>query len=319
MKKIFRFFNNYSFRIFYISLFMSIIFISLSMLFFLGLFIYFLNKNLELSSFFNNPIIEIALSELFKSFKYTSSISFVILIISCFIISKKIIKPIKNLSNKIKLMVEDNELFLLEEEGYNEFIELSQIWNFLLVNTIELKSQSEDLSLKSNTDGLTKLYNHKYFIEQLQSTISNKNSIVSLIFFDLDKFKSINDTYGHLVGDKVLSTVSNIIKSTIVIEGYANESIVGRYGGEEITVMLKDVDKKTAFEIAEKIRLKIYNSRKIQEFLPDRIVTISAGIASFPNDAYNVNDLIESADKAMYHSKSNGRNQSTIYTKELSN
>lgn len=317
MKSKFKFFNNYSFRIFCILFGISLFFISIFTLCSNLLFIKFMGDTLSIYEIFSSHMGQIMLDAFLKSYLYIICLIIIPTIIVSLFFTNYLTFPLNLFCEKIKTMLNDNELFLINEEGFNEFRELAHNWNLLLNNAIEFKNTNEDLKHQSDTDGLTKLYNHNYFVEKLESSISQKSSNITLIFFDIDKFKSINDTYGHLVGDKILATVSSLIKSTLIIEGYAKSCIVGRYGGEEITVMLTNIDKDIAFDLAEKIRLRIFYSSKIKEILPDRVVSISAGIANYPSDSYSTSDLINKADSAMYHSKNNGRNQTTIYSSSV--
>ena len=132
------------------------------------------------------------------------------------------------------------------------------------------------------------------------------NHMLGLVILDLDKFKSINDSYGHLYGDYVLEEVSSIIK-----ENVRAIDVVGRYGGEEFAVLLVNTDIQQCIPLAERI------VRKISEktFLKNGIavnVTISAGMAGFPIHADQVRELISKADKAMYETKRIGGNSVTI-------
>src|SRR6056297_1281208 len=131
---------------------------------------------------------------------------------------------------------------------------------------------------------------------------------LSLIFFDLDDFKRINDMFGHLAGDMVLKDVSRIIKSEIRTEDSA-----ARYGGEEIVVVLPQTGKLDGLLIAERIRKRVaelvleYETKKIH-------TTISGGLSSFPIDAENVSDLLKFADNAMYQAKISGKNNIAVYS-----
>lgn len=158
-------------------------------------------------------------------------------------------------------------------------------------------------------DGLTGLLNHKAFLDRFEEEVSRAgrfNHMLGLVILDLDKFKSINDSYGHLYGDYVLEEVSSIIK-----ENVRAIDVVGRYGGEEFAVLLVNTDIQQCIPLAERI------VRKISEktFLKNGIavnVTISAGMSGFPIHADQVRELISKADKAMYETKRIGGNSVTI-------
>lgn len=162
------------------------------------------------------------------------------------------------------------------------------------------------------TDKLTQLYNFGFFKAQLIKEIkksSRYNQVLSLIIMDIDHFKNYNDTNGHQEGNVALITTAKIISSQ------ARESdTVARYGGEEFVVLLPQTTKDGAYNFAERVRKKVettyYAGGKNQ---PLGKVTLSAGIAEFPIDASNEEELIVSADKALYHAKQTGRNKVVMY------
>jgi diguanylate cyclase (GGDEF)-like protein len=166
------------------------------------------------------------------------------------------------------------------------------------------------LSELSMTDGLTGLYNRRYFNVQIGVEFKRATRFeqaLSLIMFDVDHFKKINDTYGHPFGDLVLKRIGEVLNLNV-----RASDIAIRYGGEEFAVLLLNAGIEQAFYMANKIRKVIaaaeftFNDRQVK-------VTISAGVASFSlgNDLSSM-DLIESADKYLYMAKSLGRNR--VYT-----
>ena len=126
------------------------------------------------------------------------------------------------------------------------------------------------------------------------------------IFFDIDKFKFVNDTYGHLYGDYVLEEVSRIISKNV-----RSIDIVGRYGGEEFSVLLVNTDINECKPLAEKIVKKIAKKTYLKDGVAVNL-TISAGMSGFPLHSDNLQNLIDKADKAMYSTKRNGGNGVTI-------
>ncbi|MCL5959534.1 MAG: diguanylate cyclase [Chloroflexi bacterium] len=170
------------------------------------------------------------------------------------------------------------------------------------------------VSERSITDGLTGLYNHQYFYERLEEELRRaaaENAPLSLIFCDIDHFKVFNDVNGHSLGDKALQAVARFIK----LNSRAID-IPARYGGEEFTVILPETSDEGAFSIAERIRSEI--SRYPFEALNGGTfpITVSIGIASFPQDAHFARDLIDKADWAMYYAKRRGRNQTRVFRVE---
>jgi diguanylate cyclase (GGDEF)-like protein len=167
-------------------------------------------------------------------------------------------------------------------------------------NTMLYKSK-EHLSL---TDGLTGLYNHRYFQEQLEVEVKRAQRYdlnLSLIMIDLDHFKEFNDTYGHLEGDNLLRKISQILKSSL-----RETDFVARYGGEEFAIILPETNKQGASIAAERIR-KTVNEQTFGE--GGVKMTISLGVASYPDDACLRADLIKRADEALYRAKREGRNR----------
>ena len=167
----------------------------------------------------------------------------------------------------------------------------------------------QELNRSASRDGLTGLLNHKTFLSRFEKEITRSSRFdhqLGLIFFDIDKFKLVNDNYGHLYGDYVLEEVSRIITKNV-----RSIDIVGRYGGEEFSVLLVNTDINACIPLAEKIVKKLAK----KTFLKDGIavnLTISAGMAGFPLHSDNVEALIAKADKAMYQTKQIGGNGVTI-------
>ncbi|MFN7973127.1 MAG: diguanylate cyclase [Acidobacteriota bacterium] len=164
----------------------------------------------------------------------------------------------------------------------------------------------------ATTDGLTGLYNHRYFQEELDRSIERherSGTKLGLALLDIDHFKKMNDTYGHPAGDQVLKTLAGVLRSTA-----RRTDVVARYGGEEFVVVLPDTDGGKAGEMATRIR----NAVRETVFRADGKtikVTISLGIACYPEDAKQKSELIDCADKALYYSKESGRDQWNAYGK----
>jgi diguanylate cyclase (GGDEF)-like protein len=130
------------------------------------------------------------------------------------------------------------------------------------------------------------------------------NRPLSLLWIDVDNFKSVNDRYGHLIGDEVLRQLGQLFRSCIRNIDYA-----GRYGGEELVILLPELDQLKAIEMGERLR-KVVEKTKMDVELADGVfVTISVGIASFPAHGVTPERLFEVADKAMYKAKRDGRNR----------
>ena len=157
------------------------------------------------------------------------------------------------------------------------------------------------------TDGLTGLFNHRHFQEKLTQEFNRLERFaepISLLIIDIDHFKKINDTYGHPVGDAVLKKVSGIIRKTI-----RNIDIPARYGGEEFAVILLGTDSNGALKMAERLRKSIADAKFSSEQNAFN-VTVSLGISTHAREMRRKEDLVEQADKALYHAKRTGRNRS---------
>ncbi|MCK4665249.1 diguanylate cyclase, partial [Candidatus Dependentiae bacterium] len=161
-----------------------------------------------------------------------------------------------------------------------------------IIKNITLFEKMEGLA---QYDGLTNLHNHRVFQEKLSERIKRvlrNDRPLSLIMLDIDHFKIFNDTYGHSTGDEVLRAVSNVLKEQI-----RDIDIAARYGGEEFVLILEELNKKQAFEVAERIRFKIANT---DFYLNNQHlkITMSLGIAEFPKDTLDKKELIQMADAA---------------------
>jgi diguanylate cyclase (GGDEF)-like protein len=157
------------------------------------------------------------------------------------------------------------------------------------------------------TDGLTGLYTHAYFREQLELHIFEAhrfNEDLGLMLIDIDFFKKFNDTYGHQIGDKVLREVARIIKDTV-----RGCDVVARYGGEEIIVILPKTDIEGVYVLAERIRVAMGEiSIRDMANRPITPVTVSVGLAEWQTNETG-SELVERADQALYEAKRTGRNR----------
>ena len=172
----------------------------------------------------------------------------------------------------------------------------------------QLNTSMAQLEQSSRTDGLTQVANRRYWEERLRTEFcrcQRSGAAMSLILFDLDKFKLLNDGYGHQAGDYVLVTTAGLIKETL-----RTADLVGRYGGEEFGVLLPDTPIQAAALVAERLRALVDEHRFIYEgqLLP---VTISLGVAELRADVPSHEKLVARADEALYFSKHAGRNRYT--------
>lgn len=153
----------------------------------------------------------------------------------------------------------------------------------------------------SNSDSLTGLWNHGYFQyllgEELKKAALNKSHF-TLLMIDMDNFKIFNDAYGHQSGDAIVREISKIFRDVS-----RKIDIIARYGGEEFAIILPDTKKEEAFILAERLRKAVENSQALKQ------LTISIGMSSYPDNGDSKEDLIATADKALYEAKSAGKNR----------
>ncbi|PLY01892.1 MAG: diguanylate cyclase response regulator [Desulfuromonas sp.] len=171
----------------------------------------------------------------------------------------------------------------------------------------QLVSANKALKELAVRDGLTGLYNHRYFQEALTVEVlrcKRHERIFSVIFIDVDNFKQYNDTNGHPEGDNALKSISDLISSRL-----RASDILARYGGEEFILLLPEANKDFAAEVGEEIR-KLIEQHPFsgEESQPKGKLTISLGVATFKEDGENGSSLLEKADERLYRAKADGRN-----------
>jgi len=172
----------------------------------------------------------------------------------------------------------------------------------------EIYKQKEQMAI---TDSLTGLYNRRFFKERMEEMVSRSGRYqkqLAVMMFDIDHFKNINDTYGHPVGDVVLKKVAQILQDSM-----RKIDLVARYGGEEFVLILDSVDEESSKRKSEEIR-ELIAGVNMESALGNFKITASVGISMYPGDASTDVELIEKADEALYASKRNGRDRSTVYS-----
>ncbi len=181
--------------------------------------------------------------------------------------------------------------------GNNIIIKFS--WQDSLESTFQ-----EQLFNSANKDGLTGLFNKKYFEEHLATEFAfarRHDTPLSLIMFDIDHFKKVNDTYGHLAGDEILRSLAHLISAMV-----RTEDLLARYGGEEFVVLLRG-DQASAYAMAERLRKAV--EKHAFSFYGESIpVTISLGVHTLSENSGSPLDLVMKADEYLYRAKNAGRN-----------
>jgi len=166
-----------------------------------------------------------------------------------------------------------------------------------------MELSKEKMSKIAKTDSLTDALNKKAMFDTMDLLITNKKTeTFSILMFDIDKFKTLNDTYGHVVGDQCLKTLSRTAKDSI-----RDHDHLCRYGGDEFVIILTDADLRTAVIVAERFRQNI-------EKTENPSFTVSIGVANFPLNGKTSKELIQHADEGLYLSKEKGRNRVSYYT-----
>lgn len=187
-------------------------------------------------------------------------------------------------------------------------VSLDRVIDYLIKAHIRL----HDLQEKVDIDGMTGLYNHRAFQSHLSKILEEsrlKNTSVSLLMMDLDFFKAYNDTLGHQCGDTLLRELGVLIHKIVRKNG-----IVARYGGEEFAVILPNTSTLRAREIAERIRIRVENTKFPGiDKLHRKRVTISIGVASLQSNQLDKNIFIAYADRALYYAKHSGRNKVCVF------
>jgi len=220
-----------------------------------------------------------------------------------------------SLSTPIALAIENALLYAQSRRAEEKLREAGDHLEEEVMNrTSELKKAKDKLEWLSVTDGLSGLHNYRYLLHSLEAELRRAvryGRTLALMLMDIDYFKNLNDTYGHLCGDYVLKTVGKLLKSNV-----RATDIVARYGGDELAVMLIETNKKSALEVAEKLKQKIGN-HPFQWQMQNLSVNLSIGLAIAPVPGIqDVSDLVQAADRALYQAKKTGRNTVVIFGQE---
>jgi diguanylate cyclase (GGDEF)-like protein len=210
----------------------------------------------------------------------------------------------------------DEEKFQGLEIGVDDYLSKPYDIKEVAVRVETLLGRVEEYTDLSRFDGLTGALTRKAFEESLNSELSKTikaNKPLSLAMADLDIFKNVNDSYGHVVGDFVLSSFVSFLLNNL-----RGEDILARYGGEEFCMVMPGVSKQTAVEILERIRKSLSETPFLYEKdgLSIRI-TSSFGVSGYPEDSTTPEELIEKSDRALYTAKRLGRNRVVSFEEEM--
>ncbi len=219
----------------------------------------------------------------------------------------KIYAYIRDLNSTNGIYLKDNKIPVEEDVELKDGVTIRigrKIYKFLVGNDLE-SNYFEEIYRLTIIDALTEIYNKRAFLEALEKEFNRSkryNRPLSIVMFDIDHFKNVNDTYGHLTGDYVLKHLSRIIKNSI-----RKEEFFARYGGEEFMIIMPESNLKSAIKLAEKIRILIQNTKFhfVGKIIP---ITISLGVAESNFDINEPFELLSIVDKKLYEAKANGRN-----------
>lgn len=220
------------------------------------------------------------------------------------------VAPIKENDQKIKgVIVTIDDITELEKKN----TELSRILERLEKSQDEISRQNSKLLELATQDPLTKLLNRRSLFEGMNILLREEeenNGVLSCIILDIDFFKLVNDTLGHLVGDRVIQGIAKLLQTMA-----GSDNIVGRYGGEEFLVVLPGLNESEAVQIAEEIRIAVFE-KLFDELSQGLKITASFGVASTQSNVWESDKLIDQADQALYVAKQSGRNQVVCYSKK---
>ena len=275
-------------------------------------------------------IIEYPEDSAFKSAIFLRNLMIMVTAFICMLVffvtyfeSKAITRPLQVLLEGVKRVAEGDYHFNVNVKTHNEIGVVAAAFNSMVErikimreDTLRKKEELEkaniELEVMAITDGLTKLYNHRYFQDCLEKAVAIaqlEGNSVTLMMLDIDHFKYYNDLFGHRTGDKLLEELSQLL-----IRELGPNDMVARYGGEEFTIILYGTDNTNSLQIAEKLRIAVqsfpFPGREQQ---PEGKITVSIGVASYPENAKTKEELVKLADEALYKAKSFSRNKVELY------
>lgn len=244
-----------------------------------------------------STVIEEPLRTLTRKMMVQSLPLLLVIILLAWIFTNRLIKPLNQLAQFSKEAILTKKTPSIQNLKFKSYLyEVRQLCQYIQKHIQLLNKQIQ-------LDGLTGLYNRGSFELQIEELVNQKIPF-SLIMFDIDFFKKVNDQHGHLVGDDVLRFLALTMQDMS-----RKEDLCYRYGGEEFTILLIDRDIKEAFALAERLRIKIAETPSPT----GQPITISLGVSTYQKENHLPEEVIKKADTALYQSKNEGRNRTTIY------
>lgn len=252
------------------------------------------------------------ISEAKRNLILVSLIFSLIGIIGAIIFSRTISNPLHKLSLAAESISQGKWEHGLDIKRTGEVGRLIDSFNAMVYN---MKNANVELERLSTTDDVTGIHNHRYFYKTLKAEFEKSkryNYSIACIMFDIDFFKSINDIYGHQIGDSVLRELGSVTASNL-----RSTDTLSRYGGDEFIILLSHTDEESALSFAEKIRASIEGYNFSHNEYPIK-TTISIGVSVFPNVNITIpDDMIKNADLSLYKAKSSGRNRISVWNSDL--
>ena len=229
---------------------------------------------------------------------YLAGLLVVVATIGCVLLNDFLLPPREQrVLDVAAILIAAASAFLLSGYARRRNVQMERAYSSHLET---LSRRLRDLAYR---DGLTGLYNHRYFQEQLSHEVGRAQRYghrLSVLMLDVDRFKEVNDTYGHLMGDTLLTYVAQLIGTKL-----RTSDIPARYGGDEFAVILPETDQEKALAVAQKLGQAVSSDRRWQAALLENLgVGISFGVASFPDDGRIADDLLVCADRRLYAAKS---------------
>jgi diguanylate cyclase (GGDEF)-like protein len=237
--------------------------------------------------------------------------------LGAYVLGVTIVRPVHRLTRGASEVANGNLGVEVPVVGGGEVGYLTEIFNYMVGKLREdqeelaavneaLTRTNKELQEISITDSLTGLYNRRYMMETLSNEVSRAERMAqefSVLMIDIDHFKQYNDTYGHLAGDDLLIEIAELFKESI-----RDMDLAARYGGEEFLIILPEHGLDAARAVAERIRNRVETKALVQDNETEA-VTVSIGVAAFPDNGVTPTALIENADVALYRGKESGRNR----------
>ena len=237
--------------------------------------------------------------------------------LGAYLLGRTIVRPLDKLTKGAATVAGGDLAVDLPVVGSGEVGYLTEVFNDMVARLRKgreeldainqtLREKNEELQLLSITDGLTGLHNRKHLMDTLVAEIKRsrrQKHQFAVLMIDIDHFKKYNDTFGHLAGDDVLRKMASVFKTSVRDCDYT-----ARYGGEEFLVILPETGAEEAVVAAERLRSQVENEKIGGDGSP-KSVTVSVGVASYPEDGEDPESIVNAADTALYKAKTRGRNR----------